>query len=517
VGQALVVTTLLAITGAIIESSRDAGNAALIGSAGLAAAAALIRYERRREQPLLEPSLFRSVPFSGALVAAIAAFVALSGFLFLNTLYLQDVRGYNALQAGLLTLPMAGATVLTAPISGRVTARYGARAPLIAAGGLIAAAALTLISVTPATPLPVLLLGYVLFGAGIGVVNTPITSTAVTGLPPARAGVSAALASTGRQVGNTLGVAILGSIVAAHAPGGFTAAGHVGWLIMAGCGTLIATLGVLTTTSRAAASAAHVAPAHRSAPLPSAADPRGSTTGFVGRPRGAREGMLDLAPVHRRSGHVDGAVAGQAVEEGRDQAGGQPLPAGVVRQWPGDQRAEHDDVGGVDRRPDASFQASPRDESLQAPVDGLPRLGGLRTDQRWRPVQGQHELVADGQRAGEELADRVQSGQFEGLDLGEDIAQEAVGAQLQGVDQGVPVGEAAVERGDADPGEAGDRRHGHVVALAQRDRGGRGEQPFPVLLGVPPDSPWAIRPIGVRSGLHCLPPDGRKTLGSPYP
>jgi EmrB/QacA subfamily drug resistance transporter len=263
IGQLLVITALVAVTGAIIEGSRGGyGNTLIIGLFGLGAlaAVALAGYERRRDQPLIDPSFFRSIPFTGAIVAAIAAFVALSGFLFLNTLYLQDVRGYSALHAGLLTVPMAAAAAIASPISGRITARYGARPALVCAGVLLVASALTLTTVTPTTPLPVLLVAYVLFGTGFGLVNTPITNTAVSAMPRAQAGVSGAIASTGRQIGNSLGIAVLGSIVTAHRSehDGFTSASHLGWWILAACGALVATLGVLTTTGRATASAARI-------------------------------------------------------------------------------------------------------------------------------------------------------------------------------------------------------------------------------------------------------------------
>jgi EmrB/QacA subfamily drug resistance transporter len=269
VGQVLVVTVLAAVTYAIVEGShRGYGSPPIVGLLVLAAAAAtaLVAYERRREQPLIDPEFFRSIPFTGAAVTAVAAFVALSGFLFLNTLYLQDVRGYSALHAGLLTAPMAVATAIASPVSGRLTANRGPRPPLVAAGLLIALAALMLTRVTGATPPLALLPAYVLFGIGFGLVNTPITTTAVAGMPRAQAGVSAAVASTGRQIGNCLGVAVLGSLVAAHGAAGdaagdaFTAAaGRPGWWILAGCGAAVAVLGVLTTTDRATASAARTA------------------------------------------------------------------------------------------------------------------------------------------------------------------------------------------------------------------------------------------------------------------
>jgi EmrB/QacA subfamily drug resistance transporter len=266
VGQALVVTILATLITAIIEGShRGYGSTLIIGLFALcaAAAAALPRYERRRDQPMIDPAFFRSIPFTGAFVIAITAFLALSGFLFINTLYLQDVRGYSALHAGLLAAPMAAGTALASPLSGRLTAARGPRPPLLAAGALIAAAALILTTLTPTTPLPLLLTAYLLFGAGFGLVNTPITHTAVAGMPRAQAGVSAAITTTARQIGNSLGVAVLGSIITAHAHGslrgGFTAAAHPAWWILAGSGGLISALGIVTTTGRATAGAARIA------------------------------------------------------------------------------------------------------------------------------------------------------------------------------------------------------------------------------------------------------------------
>ena len=264
VGQLLVIAALVAVTTAVIEGSRHGyGSPTIIGlfALGAAAVVALVGYERRRDQPLIDPSFFRSIPFAGATVTAVAAFVALAGFLFLNTLYLQDVLGYSALHAGLLTVPMAAAAAIASPISGRLTARSGARPPLVGAGILLTVAAILLTTVTPTTPLPVLLVAYTLFGTGFGLVNTPITNAAVSGMPRSQAGVSAAIASTGRQIGNSLGVAVLGAIVTAHGPehGGFAEASRLGWWIIAGCGAVVVALGVLTTTGRANASAARIA------------------------------------------------------------------------------------------------------------------------------------------------------------------------------------------------------------------------------------------------------------------
>src|SRR5260370_4397332 len=99
-----------------------------------AGAAGLIRYELRRDEPLIEVRFFRSVPFSGATLIAIFAFAAFGGFLFLNSLYLQDVRGFSALHAGLLLVPMALMMLVLSPLSGRIVGSRGPRLPLLAAG-----------------------------------------------------------------------------------------------------------------------------------------------------------------------------------------------------------------------------------------------------------------------------------------------------------------------------------------------------------------------------------------------
>ena len=173
----------------------------------------LIAYEPRRDEPLLDLRFFRSAPFSGATVIAICAFAALGGFLFLNTLYLQDVRGYSALHAGLYLLPMAAMTLLLAPLSGRIVAARGPRLPLIVAGIATTAGGIMLTRLTRDSSVGYLVACYVVFGIGCGMVNAPITNTAVSGMPRSQAGVAAGIASTSRQVGSTLGVAVLGSAV----------------------------------------------------------------------------------------------------------------------------------------------------------------------------------------------------------------------------------------------------------------------------------------------------------------
>lgn len=265
VGQALVIVLLASLTYAIIEGpSSGWGSAEILGLFGLVmiSAVALVWYERRRVEPLIELRFFRSVPFSGATIIAVCAFVALGGFLFLNTLYLQEERGMSALSAGLMMLPIAGMTIVCAPISGRLVGARGSRLPLMLGGTGIIISSAILTSLTASTAIGVLVLAYVVFGLGFGMVNPPITDTAVAGMPPAQAGVAAAVASTSRQVGQTLGVAIIGAVVAVGLTGtlgtGSFHAVAAGWWIVLACGAAVLVVGLLSTTSRARRTAAQV-------------------------------------------------------------------------------------------------------------------------------------------------------------------------------------------------------------------------------------------------------------------
>jgi EmrB/QacA subfamily drug resistance transporter len=254
VGQILVLVTLAALTYAIIEGP-NAGwrSARIVGLFALAAVGLIgfLRYASRRDEPLIDLRFFHSAPFSGATVIAISAFAALSGFLLLNTLYLQEVRGLSALHAGLYTLPMAAMTVVFAPLSGRLVGSRGARLPLLLAGAALAVGVLPFTRLTAHMPVGWLFAGYVVFGFGFGMLNAPVTNTAVSGMPRAQAGVAAAITSTSRQVGQSLGVAIVGSAVTSGVSGsmatGFAQASHIGWWIVAGCGAAVFALGAATT------------------------------------------------------------------------------------------------------------------------------------------------------------------------------------------------------------------------------------------------------------------------------
>ncbi|WP_437060220.1 MFS transporter [Streptomyces sp. enrichment culture] len=252
VGQLLVIVLFGGLTYAIIEAPAAGFAAVLPFAVAAAALIGLLGYEPRRAEPLIDLRFFRSAPFSGATVIAIAAFAALGGFLFLSTLYLQNVRGLDALHAGLWMLPMAVPTFLCAPLSGRLVGSRGPRLPLLIAGITMTASAVLFAAFAAETSNTGLFLGYLLFGVGFGFVNAPITNTAVSGMPRAQAGVAAAIASTSRQLGQTLGVAVVGAVLAAGVgasayPDAFVTAAVPGWWILAGCGLVVLLLGALTT------------------------------------------------------------------------------------------------------------------------------------------------------------------------------------------------------------------------------------------------------------------------------
>ncbi|WP_326649793.1 MFS transporter [Streptomyces sp. NBC_01750] len=255
VGQLLVMALLGSLTYAIIEAPSAGRHSPVILALSAVAAlalAGLLLYEPRRTEPLIDLRFFRSAPFSGATVIAVCAFASLGGFLFINTLYLQDVRGLSAMDAGLYMLPMAAMTFICAPLSGRLVGSRGPRLPLMIAGVAMAASGVLFAAFEAETSDALLFLGFFLFGLGFGMVNVPITNTAVSGMPRSQAGVAAAVASTSRQIGQTLGVAVIGAVLAAGVAStsyadGFVAASRPAWWIITGCGLCVLVVGALTS------------------------------------------------------------------------------------------------------------------------------------------------------------------------------------------------------------------------------------------------------------------------------
>ena len=158
-----------------------------------------------------------------------------------------------------MALIMAG----SAPLCGRVIAARGTRLPLLIAGSGITAGGVLLAFLTAASPAWYVLLCCVVLGAGMGWVNAPVTNNAVAGMPRARAGTASGIASTSRQVGSSLGVAVTGSVLAAglHGPlaSGFASATRPAWWIVAAMGVSVLVLAVAANSRAGRASASRAA------------------------------------------------------------------------------------------------------------------------------------------------------------------------------------------------------------------------------------------------------------------
>ncbi|MDJ0346802.1 MFS transporter [Streptomyces sp. PH10-H1] len=241
-GQALLIAVIGVAVGVLIEGPHIGWTSLAAISAYAFAAVAAVAFvwvESRRREPLMDPRLFRTPAFAGAALGAVAVFVALNVTLLLNTLYLQHGRGWTPLATGVATLPMALGATVCAPVSGRMVGRVGARLPLLLAGGFMTAGGLCLVGIDQDTSVTVLLLAYVLIGIGFGFANAPITNTAVSALPPARAGVAGGITSTARQFGAAVGIAIAGGLVAGTDPAGLAHASRPGWILVSACGLFL--------------------------------------------------------------------------------------------------------------------------------------------------------------------------------------------------------------------------------------------------------------------------------------
>lgn len=180
--------------------------------------AIVVRVERRAADPVLDPAVFRRPQLRGAVLTAGLSYFCLTGMNFVNTLYLQQVRGYSAWEAGLTALPLTTGTLLAAQVSGRLLGRYGPRKPvLLAYAFLITAMALLALVASATSSLGWVLVAFALLGVGMGMANPPATSSAVSALPRERAGSAGAITSTARQVGMNLGTAALGALAVSAA------------------------------------------------------------------------------------------------------------------------------------------------------------------------------------------------------------------------------------------------------------------------------------------------------------
>ena len=210
---------LFALTYGLIEANKHGWTSPLILSLFAIAAVGLVVFvllERHQRVPMLDLSLFRNPTFAGANAVMLLVGLAMFGIFLFVTLYLQNVLRYSPTEAGATFLPMTILIVIFAPIAGRLSDHIGSR--WLMAGGLVLIS-LSLLLDTRFTAsssfwdiLPPLVLG----GIGMGFAMTPTTAAAMGSVPVDKAGVGSAVLNSMRQVGGSLGIAVLGAIIASY-------------------------------------------------------------------------------------------------------------------------------------------------------------------------------------------------------------------------------------------------------------------------------------------------------------
>ena len=168
--------------------------------------------ERRQERPMLDLTLFQKPAFAGASIVAFAVSCSMFSMFLYLTLYIQDVLGYGPLQAGLRFLPITLLSFFVAPLAGRMSVRVPVRLLLGTGLLLVCGGLLTMTAVDASSDWTVLVPGFILAGAGIGLINPPLASTAVGVVHHSRSGMASGINNSFRQVGIATGIAGLGAI-----------------------------------------------------------------------------------------------------------------------------------------------------------------------------------------------------------------------------------------------------------------------------------------------------------------
>jgi MFS transporter, DHA2 family, methylenomycin A resistance protein len=224
------VTAVAALGGlvfAVIDSGRHGPSVQVVIAALVAvvAGAGFWRAQRRARFPMVPLELWRHPAFSGANLVALLMNLTINGIIFVTTLYLQDVRGLSALLAGCVLLPLFLPLVACAPLTGRLTARYGPRLPIVSGTVIAGAGAASMLLVgedgSYAEWLPILL-G---LGVGAGLITAAVVAAAVRSVPAERSGLASGINNTARQTGTALGVAVFGAVAGNPLPAGEFVAG----------------------------------------------------------------------------------------------------------------------------------------------------------------------------------------------------------------------------------------------------------------------------------------------------
>jgi EmrB/QacA subfamily drug resistance transporter len=210
---------LFALTYALIEANTYGWTSARILGLFAIAAVGLIAFvllELHQRVPMLDLSLFRNATFAGANLVMLLVALAMFGVFFYVSLYMQNVLRYSPTQAGATFLPMTLCIVFLAPIAGRITDRVGARWLIAGGMALVAGSLVIFAQLDQQSTFWDIFPGLVIGGAGMAMSMAPTTATAMAAVEVDKAGVGSAVLNSMRQVGGSLGIAVMGAIVASY-------------------------------------------------------------------------------------------------------------------------------------------------------------------------------------------------------------------------------------------------------------------------------------------------------------
>lgn len=260
------------MTGALIESGNAGwGSPIILGALTVAVlgAIAFVLTERRASSPMLPLSLFSSRAFTGGTAIGLCINLGLYGELFVLTLYLQQLRGYSPLLAGVALLPQMGMLTIGSTLSGRIAARNGPRLPMLVGLGTGAVGLFLLAAAGPHTAYRLLVVPLMLAGFGMSMTMPAATTAVVEAAPEERAGLAGGTINAARQTGGLLGIALMGTLVSSH--GRFNGDSHMA-LAVGGAAFLLGWLIALCTAPAHEPAGLRMAPttsSTRSKPSPS--------------------------------------------------------------------------------------------------------------------------------------------------------------------------------------------------------------------------------------------------------
>ncbi|MFL5872650.1 MAG: MFS transporter [Solirubrobacterales bacterium] len=214
-GALLSLAGLFALFYGLIEGPVRGWDSALVLGAFVLAAVLLtvfIRYELRAKFPELDPRLFLSAPFTSGIIAIAVAFLALMGLVYELTLYLQTVRDYSPLKAGVALVPFAVSLLIVAPLAPKIAERRGDRRTVMAGMAVLAAGLLAFLAADTDSSYLVVLVGLLLAGAGVSLIQPPASAAMMSSVSADKAGMASGTNAAIRQIGASFGIAVMGGI-----------------------------------------------------------------------------------------------------------------------------------------------------------------------------------------------------------------------------------------------------------------------------------------------------------------